>query len=112
TQTLARLQANEQSLSAQADAGMIGVLESESQIRDLRTAALQQLQDIRQSAVDFLATLSADSPEAAKTLEFLRQLDGEVAVVGSSMQRFRQQVADAATSSMTNFFMDLVDGSK
>lgn len=111
-QTLARLQANEQSLSAQAEAGMIGVLEGESQIRDLRTAALQQLQDIRQSAVDFLATLSADSPEAAKTLEFLRQLDGEVAVVGSSMQRFRQQVADASTSSLANFFMDLVDGSK
>jgi hypothetical protein len=111
-QTLARLQSTEQSLSAQAEAGMLGFLESESLIRDARTAAMEQLQELRQKAIDFLATLSADSPEAAKTLEFLRQLDGEVAVVGSSLQRFRQQVADAATDSLSNFFMDLVEGSK
>lgn len=112
TQTLARLQATEQSLSAQAEAGMIGFVESESRIRDARTAAIQQLQELRQQAVDFLATLSADSPEAARVLDFLGQLDGEIAVVGSSMDRFRQQVADAAIASVSNLFMDLVEGSK
>src|SRR5699024_3090053 len=110
--TLARLQATEQSLSAQQQAGLLGVIESERQIKDARTAAMQQLQELRAEAVAFLATLSADSPQAQKVIEFLARLDGDTAIVASSMQRFRQQVADSAIDSVSNFFMDLVEGSK
>lgn len=112
TRTLARLQGTEQTLSAQQHAGLLGIVESEQRIREERTTALQQLQDLRQRAIDFLATMSVDSPEAQQVLEFLQRLDGDIASVASSMQRFRQQVADAAIDSMTNFFMDLVEGSK
>ena len=112
SQTLARLQSTEQSLSAQQQAGMLGVLESERQIKGARETALEQLWQLRERSREFLATLSPDSPEAARVLSFLRQLDGDIAVVGSSMQRLRQQISDAAIDSVSNLFMDLVDGSK
>lgn len=112
TQTLARLQAQEQTISAQQQAGLLGYVESERQIKDARVAAMEQLQQLRADAAAFLATLSTDNPAATKVLDFLRQLDGEVAVVSSSMQRFRQQIADTAIDAMTNAFMGLVDGTK
>ena len=112
SQTLARLQAKEQSISAQQQAGLMGFVESERQIKDARAEALLQLQDLRVKAAEFLATLSADSPEAQKVLDFLRQIDGETAIVASSMQRFRQDIADAAIDELTSAFMSLVDGTK
>lgn len=112
SQTLANLQATEQSLSAQQQAGLLGILESERQIKDARADALAQLQDLRSQAIAFLATLGIDSPEAQKVLEFLNRLDGDVAVVASSMDRLRQQMADQSINALTGFFTDLVDGSK
>lgn len=112
SQTLARLQAKEQTIAAQQQAGLMGFVESEQQIKEARAEALQQLQSLRQEAAAFLATLSADSPEAQKVLDFLRQIDGETAVVASSMERFRQQIADAAIDELTGAFMSLVDGTK
>lgn len=112
TQTLARLQATEESISSQQQAGLLGVIESERQIKDARTEAVIQLQELRQEAVAFMATLGADSPEAQKVAQFIQRLDGDLGTVASSMQRFRQQISDAAINSLSNFFMDLVDGSK
>lgn len=110
--TLARLQTTETSVAAQQQAGMLGIIEGERQIKQARADAMVQLQELRAEAVAFLATLGADSPEAQKVLEFLSRLDGDTAIVASSMQRFRQQIADSARDSVSNFFMDLVDGSK
>lgn len=112
TQVLANLQAKEQSVAAQQEAGLLGIIEGERQVKEARAGAMQQLLELRQAAVDFMGTLAADSPEAQKVLAFLNQLDGNIGTVASSMQRFRQQLADAAIESVTNLFMDLVDGSK
>ena len=87
-------------------------MESESQIRDARASTLEQLLDLRQRANEFLEGLGEDNPAAQKVLEFLQRLDGDIAGVASSMERFRQQIADAAIDSVSNLFMDLVDGSK
>lgn len=112
TATLSTLHSTEQSIAAQQQAGLLGVVESERMIKEARTEALIQLQDLRQSAAEFLGTLSADSPEAQKVLEFMRGLDGNLGTVAASMQKFRQQVADTAIDAVSNLFMDLVDGSK
>jgi hypothetical protein len=109
---LGTLQPTESSVSAQQQAGMLGVLEGERRLKDERAGSIQQLIELRQRAMEFLATLGADSPEAQRVLEFIRNLDGNIATVASSMQRFRQQIADAAINSVTQLFMDLVDGSK
>src|SRR5690606_5409229 len=90
----------------------LGAIEAERQLKDLRTSSLELLIELRQRAIEFLQTLSPDSPEAARVREFLDQLNGGIAGVASDLEEFRQKVADAAVNSVSNFFMDLVEGSK
>lgn len=109
---LGTLNTTQTSVAAQQSAGLLGVLEAERQVNAERDVAIRKLIELREKAVAFMATLSADSPEAAKVREFLAQLDGNIATVAASMDKYRQQVADAAINSTTNFFMDLVEGTK
>lgn len=109
---LGSLQATETSLSAQQQAGLAGVLESERQVQAQRVLSLEQLVALRQRAQEFLATLSTGSPESLRVLDFLNQLNGNIANVTTSMQRFRQQTADAAIDSLTTLFVDLTSGTK
>jgi len=112
SQVLANLQAKEQAVAAQQEAGLLGIVEGEQQVREARAGAMQQLIELREAATAFLGTLAAGSPEAQQVLAFLTQLDGNIGTVASSMERFRQQIADSAIESVTNLFMDLVEGSK
>lgn len=102
----------ETSLSSQAQAGLLGVLESEKQINAERDVTLEKLLTLRERALAFMATLSADSPEAASIRAFIAELNGNIASVASSMDQFRQKTADVAIDSVTGLFMDLVEGSK
>ncbi len=109
---LSTLQATESSVSAQQQAGLLGVIDSERRLKDERRGSIEQLIELRQRAIEFLATLRANSPEAQQVINFLQQLNGNIAGVTSSMQRLRQQAADAAIDSVTTLFMDLASGTK
>ncbi|MGH8075623.1 MAG: tape measure protein [Lysobacter sp.] len=102
----------ETSLAAQQQAGFVGAIAAERELHDLRTRSLDQLIELRQRTIEFLQTLSPDSPEAASVRDFLNQLNGGIAGVASDLEKLRQQAADAAVDSLSGLFMDLVEGSK
>lgn len=111
-QTMGRLQGRETSVSGQVDAGMMSPFEGERQLQAARGQSLAQLQQLRQDTVAYLATMSADDPQAQKVLDFLNQLDGNIGNVSVSMKRLATQMAQVAIGAVTQLFMDLVDGTK
>lgn len=112
SETLARLQAKETSVSAQVSAGTMGFIAGEVQLRDARQGALEQLIDMRQKAVEALAAMTPESPEALAAQQFIGDLEGNILAVVERMEELRNKVKDAATDALTGFFMDLVEGSK
>lgn len=110
--TLGRLQATEQSISAQINAGTVGVVAGEAELREARSGALLQLLEMRQAAVDALGSMAAGSPEAMAAQQTIQDLDINILAVVERLDELRNKVKDAATDALTNFFMDLVEGSK
>lgn len=106
------LQGTETSVEAQMQVGMLGQLEGERQLQAARELALQKLFAMRQAAVDSLAALAPGSPEHTAALAGIQGLDTNIANITASMQKYRMQIQDAAVNSVTNLFMDLVEGSK
>lgn len=106
-QALGSLRTTETSLGAQADAGVIGQVEAEQQIAVARSASLQTLTQLRQATVDYY-----EATKDPSVLAFLQELDGNIAQVAASHDKLRQDIADSATNTLTNFFMDLVTGAK
>lgn len=101
------LRTGETSISAQSDAGMLGSVEAEEQIGDLREKSLQQLRDLRKAVADYYAQTKDPT-----VLAYLQELDGSIAEVKSSTEKFRQKIADIGKGSLNDFFDDLIDGSK
>ncbi|MBD9368860.1 phage tail length tape measure family protein [Xanthomonas sp. XNM01] len=112
SQATAGLQAAEQGMSAQVTAGLLGAAEGERQLQTVRGDTLTQLLALRQQSLDFLATLSPDSPEAAGVAQFISQLTAKIYEVASSMDVLRNQTADAGINALTTFFTDIANGSK
>jgi tape measure domain-containing protein len=106
------LQGTETSLEAQMQVGMLGQLEGERQLQAAREAALQKMYELRQAAYAALEEWAPGSPQHAAALAGIQELDTNIANITASMQKYRQQVADAAVNSVSNLFMDLVEGSK
>lgn len=104
---LSNLSNNEGSLSAQASAGVLGGLEAERRIDAERSRALEKLRELRTAALEYLKTLSLNSPEAQQTIAYLQQLQGQIADVTASQQVFRQQLADAGEGALSTFISDL-----
>lgn len=101
------LRTTETSVGAQSEAGAIGAAEAEKQIDAARTSSLATLQALRQSVAAYYAETKDPS-----VLQFLQELDGNIAQVAASQQKFRQQVQDQAINSVTNLFTDLATGAK
>lgn len=108
---MGRLQGSETTVSAQVDAGMLSPITGEQQLQQARATSLTQLQALRQATADYLATMGS-GPEAQKALDFLTQIDGNIAQVAASQQILKQQFQDAAADALTTFFMDLASGTK
>lgn len=104
---LGSLRTTETSVGAQSEAGAIGAAEAERQIDQARSASLATLQALRQSVAAYYAETKDPS-----VLQFLQELDGNIAQVAASQQQFRQQVQDQAINSVTNLFTDLATGAK
>ncbi|MFN3310084.1 MAG: tape measure protein [Thermomonas sp.] len=106
------LSAQEQSISAQVDAGALGRAEGERRLQEVRQASLEQLRKLREEQRLYLESLSAGTPEYQAALEGLAGIDTNIANVTASLQKFRMQVQDQAVSSLSGFFDDLIDGAK
>lgn len=106
------LSAQEQSISAQVDAGALGQSEGERRLQEVREKSLEQLRQLREEQRQYLAGLSAGTPEYVQALEGLANIDTNIANVTASMQKFRMAVQDQAVSSLSGFFNDLIDGAK
>jgi tape measure domain-containing protein len=106
------LSATEQSISAQMAAGTLGFAEGEGRLQAARESSLAQLRELRKEQEAYLATLSGKSPEMAAAQQGLLQIDGAIADVLASNQKFRQGIADSGVRALTGFFDDLIDGAK
>lgn len=111
-QIMGRLQGTESSVSAQVDAGMLSPFEGERQLQALRQTSLAQLQELRAAALGYLSTMSIDSPEAQGVLNFITELDGNMANVTASTRKLAMQFAQVAIGAVSQLFMDLAEGSK
>ena len=107
-----RLSGGESSLSAQMEVGAIGIGEGERQLNSLRATSLEQLRQLRIEAAAYLATLAGDSPEAAKAMQFVGELDATIARVIATQREFSMAVEDAAAGALGTFFNDLISGTK
>src|SRR5690606_3130950 len=94
------------------EAGLLGPAEAEDQLRSAREGSLEQLRALREEAVAYLSTLSPESAEAGKALEFINQLDTSIAQVTATQQRFLQQSVQVGIDALTGFFTDLATGAK
>lgn len=112
SEALQRLQTAEGSIASQVDAGLLPQSTGEQQLHDLRQRTLEQLRELRAATAAWLATMAPDDPNAAKALQFLQQLDGEIAQVESSQHQFRGQVIDTATDALEGFFNKIATGAK
>ena len=109
---MSRLQGTESSVSAQVEAGMLSPFEGERQLQALRQQSLAQLQELRAAAVAYVSTMSIDSPEAQGVLDFITELDGNIANVTASTRKLAMQFAQTAINSISQLFLDLSDSSK
>lgn len=106
------LSAQEGSISAQMDAGTLGMMEGERRLQALRQKTLDQLREQRIEQEKVLRGMSKSSPDYAAAEAGLAAIDTNIANVTASMQKFRMQVQDQAVSSLSGFFDDLIDGAK
>lgn len=102
TSALAQVQAT---TSAQVSAGLLSNATAEKRVKEARDATLQQLQDQRQAVADLYAQYK--DPD---TLQYLRQLDQQIAELSVSTDDWRGKLQDASTDSLTTFFKDLASG--
>lgn len=108
----AGLQSAETAISAQASAGLLGQVESEKQLQEVRQQALIKLRELRQAALDFYNAQAPGTPAHAAALAGLQQLDTSIATVMNSQDTFRQQAEDLGTGALSTFFTDLASGAK
>lgn len=106
------LSAQEGSISAQMDAGTLGMMEGERRLQALRQKTLDQLREQRIEQEKVLRGMSKSSPDYAAAEAGLAAIDTNIANVTASMQKFRMQVQDQAVSSLSGFFDDLIEGAK
>ena len=104
------LSAQEQSISAQIQAGSLGYLEGEQRLQAVRTEALDKLKELRQEQADYIASLAPDDPNMAGAREGLLGIDTAIANVTASMQKMRQDTMDVGVSALRGFFENLRDG--
>lgn len=112
SQVTGRLASTEGSVSAQMQAGALGMGEGERQLNAAREAALAKLRQLRAETVAYLKTLAPDSKEAADALDFLDRIDTELANVTASQRRLAMAIEDQAVSAFGDFLGDLVEGTK
>jgi tape measure domain-containing protein len=105
--TLEALKTSEQSIANQVQAGAISMTSGERNLQDIRQKSIAQLKQYL-TAMEALAKASGDK-EALKTIDEYKLKLAEASVVTSD---FYSQVEDAATDSIVDGFMSLVDGSK
>lgn len=109
---MGRLQGRETSVSAQTQAGMLSPFEGERQLQEARQKSMEQLRALRQEQLAYIGTLSPDSPEMARAIDGLDQLDASIAQVAASQRQFAMQAAQVGIDSLSNFFTDLTSGAK
>lgn len=112
SQATGLLSSQEQSISAQMDAGTLGYTEGERRLQEARQATMDQLRKLRAEQEAYLASLSEDSPDIAAARQGLESIDESIANVTASLHQFRQGVEDQAVNALGGFFDDLIDGAK
>ncbi len=104
------LSATESSISAQIQAGTLGMVEGEKRLQEARQSTLEQLQQLRPAQEAYLKSLSTDNPEFSGAQQALAATDTAIANVIASLHQLRQGTEDAGVNALTTFFTNLRDG--
>jgi hypothetical protein len=100
------------SLAGQAAGGLINSGEADKGREDALARELAIQQQLLKTARAYLGTLSAGSPEATKTLQFIEQLNGRIGEVQATQNQFAADVKSQAVNALSSFFNDLATGAK
>lgn len=106
------LSAQEQSIGAQMQAGLLGQAEGERRLQELRQRTLEQLREYREAAQRALESMAPGTPEYQQAVEGLAGIDTQIANVTASMRKLQMQAQDQAVNALTGFFSDLATGAK
>jgi lambda family phage tail tape measure protein len=106
------LSAQEQSIGAQMQAGLLGQEEGERRLQELRQRTLEQLREYRDAAQRALESMAPGTPEYQQAVEGLAGIDTHIANVTASMRKLQMQAQDQAVNALTGFFSDLATGAK
>ncbi|ALR01246.1 hypothetical protein [Xylella fastidiosa] len=106
------LAAHESSISAQVNAGMLGMAEGERQLNTLRTQALETLRALRTDQQRYLDSMKADGKDVTDAVQGLAQIDQAIAEVTARQQVWRSHLEDIGSGALGGFFNDLIEGAK
>lgn len=109
--TLQNLRANEDNITAQIEAGLIGQARGEQDLQALRERSIEQLQRYK-AALEEAYNAARDPAIQEEIRKKLVGLETEVARVTASTQQFRNQLLDIGQSGLEQFFNDLTSGTK
>lgn len=109
--TLDNLRAQEDNITAQIDAGLIGQFRGEEQLQTLREKSIEQLK--RYKAELQAAYAAAKDPAIqAEISKRITELDTEIARVTASTQVLQNQLRDIGQNGLEQFFNDVMAGTK
>jgi molybdopterin converting factor small subunit len=111
TDTLQNLRAQEDNITAQIDAGIIGQVRGEEDLQNLRERSIEQLQRYR-VALEAAYAAAKDPAIQAEIQKRLTDLDTELARVTASTQQLRNQLRDIGQNGLEGFFRDITSGTK
>lgn len=111
SETLQTLRANEDNITAQIEAGLIGQARGEEELQNLRERSIEQLARYR-DALEAAYNAARDPAIQNEIRKRLVELDTETARVTATTQRLRNQLTDIGQQGLEQFFNDLMSGTK
>ena len=101
------LSSSEESISAQISAGALGYAEGERRLQAVRRESIAQLLVLRDVQAAYIASLTPDDPNMAAAQLGLQGINSALANIGSSMDRFGQDVEGGAFGALRSLFTSI-----
>lgn len=109
--TLQTLRAQEDNITAQIDAGLIGQFRGEEQLQTLREQSIEQLKQYK-AALEAAYAAAKDPAIQAEIQKRITELDTEIARVTATTRVLQNQLRDIGQNGLENFFNDIMSGTK
>lgn len=101
------LSAQEQSISAQLDAGTLGRVEAERRLQEVRKTSIGQLVLLREKLDEYLKGLQPGDPNITEAVQGLQGIDLALANIAASMDTFGRDVESGAFNSLGSLFRSI-----